>query len=406
MIMLTILRVAYRALSRNKLRSLLTMLGIIIGVAAVITMVSIGQGAQYNIEQQIASLGTNLLVITPGAQSAGGISFGAGTSTRLTEDDAKAIREQVFTASYVAPVCRAFGQVIYQNLNWYTTIFGSAPEFFIIRDWSVESGAYFTDADVRAGAKVCVVGQTVSTNLFGEDGDPIGKLIRVRNEPFRIVGVLSRKGQNAAGQDQDDIIIAPLTTVMRRLQRQPFISQILVSAETDKVVQKTLTDIRATLRDVHHLFFTQDDDFTIKTQDDIAQTATQTSQVLTILLAAIASVSLVVGGIGIMNIMLVSVTERTREIGIRMSIGARGTDILLQFLIEAVVLSLLGGGIGIVIGVISSDLISTFAEWPTFVSVGSIFLAFGFSLCVGVFFGFYPARKASTLNPIDALRYE
>ncbi len=403
---LTVLKVAYRALARNKMRSLLTMLGIIIGVAAVITMVSIGQGAQYTIEQQIAALGTNMLIITPGAQTSGGISMGAGTSTRLTEEDARAIRDQVPLALYVAPQCRAFGQIVFQNLNWNTGVIGSTPEFFQIREWDVESGSYFTDTDVRSGAKVCLLGHTVATNLFGENGDPIGKTIRIRNQPFRVLGVLQAKGQNAAGQDQDDIVIAPSTTVMHRLQRQPYIQQILVSAQSESLLPQTQEQIRGVLRDIHRLIAGQEDDFTIRNQTDIAQTATQTSQILTILLAAIASVSLVVGGIGIMNIMLVSVTERTREIGIRMSIGARSRDILTQFLVESVVLSLLGGILGIIIGIISSNLISVFAEWPTFVSLGSIIIACGFSLSIGVFFGFYPARKASTLNPIDALRYE
>ncbi len=402
---LNILLSAFRALQRNKMRSFLTMLGIIIGVGAVIIMLAIGQGAQYSVEQQISALGTNVLVILPGSQNTGGIRVGAGTSTTLTEDDAKAIAAECPAVGLVSPGTRAGGQVIAGNLNWATGIEGTGPDYLEIRKWSVEYGEYFTDQDVKGATKVCVLGKTVADNLF-PDASPVGMNVRIRNVPFKVIGVLTKKGQNAMGQDQDDIILAPYTTVTRRLTWYPYLRQILVSATSPAnipVAQQQITDL---LRMRHKIAAYDADDFTIRNQADLATAATATTQILTILLASIASVSLLVGGIGIMNIMLVSVTERTREIGIRMSVGARGKDILTQFLIEALVLSLLGGIAGILIGVGGSIAISGFAKWPTIITVFSIILSFGFSIAIGVFFGFYPARKAMLLNPIDALRYE
>ena len=402
---LTILISAFRALQRNKMRSFLTMLGIIIGVGAVIAMLAIGQGAEYSVKDQIASLGTNVLIILPGSQQQGAIRVGAGSMTTLTEEDAQAMQRDCPAVAFVSPGTRAMNQVIAGNLNWATVIDGEGAEYLEIRTWTVQYGDFFTDQDVKSAAKVCVLGKTVADNLF-PDGDPVGQTVRIRNVPVRVLGVLSKKGQNAMGQDQDDIIIAPYTTVLRRLSRLPFLRQIVVSATSPAAIdpaQKQITDL---LRMRHKISAYDPDDFTLRNQTDIAQAATATTQILTILLASIASVSLLVGGIGIMNIMLVSVTERTREIGIRMSVGARGRHILTQFLIEALVLSLLGGIVGMLLGIIGSSVISSMAKWPTIVTPFSIVLSFGFSIVVGIFFGFYPARKAALLNPIDALRYE
>ncbi len=402
---LNILRSAFRALRRNKLRSFLTMLGIIIGVAAVIAMLAIGQGAEYSVKEQISALGTNVLIVFPGSQQQGGIRVGAGSVTTLTEDDAAAILKECTAVAYVSPGTRSGGQVVAGNLNWGTSIEGTGSDYLEIRSWPVEYGEFYTDQDVKAASKVCVLGTTVSDALFPESS-PVGQTIRVRNVPCKVIGVLKRKGQNAMGQDQDDIILAPYTTVLRRLSHFPYLRQILVSANTPAQISLAQSQIAEVLRTRHRIAAYEPDDFTIRNQSDLAATATATTEILTILLASIASVSLLVGGIGIMNIMLVSVTERTREIGIRMSVGARGRDILTQFLIEALVLSLLGGILGILIGVGGSSAISTFAKWPTIITAFSIILSFGFSIVIGLFFGFYPARKAALLNPIDALRYE
>lgn len=402
---LNIIIAAFRALRRNKMRSFLTMLGIIIGVAAVITMLAIGQGAEYSVKQQIASLGTNVLIIFPGSQQQGGIRVGAGSMTTLTEDDAQAISTDCPAVAFVSPGTFAGGQVIAGNLNWATSIQGVGVDYSQIRDWDVQYGNFFTDQDVKGATKVCILGKTVADNLF-PDSDPVGQNIRIRNVPFKVIGVLTKKGQNAMGQDQDDVILAPYSTVQKRLSHYPYIRQILVSAVSPKEIETAQRQISELLRMRHKITAYEGDDFTIRNQSDLANAATATSQILTILLASIASVSLLVGGIGIMNIMLVSVTERTREIGIRMSVGARGKDILTQFLIEALVLSLLGGITGIILGIVGSRLISNFAGWPTFITAFSIILSFGFSILVGLFFGFYPARKAAMLNPIDALRYE
>jgi putative ABC transport system permease protein len=400
-----ILLSAFRALQRNKMRSFLTMLGIIIGVGAVIAMLAIGQGAEYAVTAQINALGTNALLIYPGSQQQGGIRSGAGSMTTLTEDDALAIQRECPAVALMSPGARAGGQVIAGNMNWGTSIEGTGTDYFEIRKWTIAYGDAYTEQDIKGAAKVCVLGSTVADNLF-PDGNAVGQNIRIRNVPFRVLGVLSKKGQNAMGQDQDDIILAPYTTVIRRLSHWPNLRQILVSATSAKAIPVAQTQIKELLRMRHKLSSTDDDDFTIRNQADLAAAATATTDILTILLAGIASVSLLVGGIGIMNIMLVSVTERTREIGIRMSVGACGRDILTQFLIEALVLSLLGGILGILIGLGGSTIISKIAKWPTIVTAFSIILSFGFSIAVGIFFGFYPARKAAMLDPIDALRYE
>jgi putative ABC transport system permease protein len=400
-----ILLSAFRALQRNKMRSFLTMLGIIIGVGAVIAMLAIGQGAEYSVQQSISALGTNVLMVFPGSQQQGGVRMGAGTVTTLTEEDALAIGKECPAVAYVSPGARSGGQIVAGNLNWATSIEGTSADYLEIRKWKVEYGSFYSEQDIKAAPKVCVIGRTIADNLFPES-DPIEQNIRIRNVPFKVIGVLEKKGQNAMGQDQDDIILAPYTTVLRRLSYSPNIRYILVSAISGNDIMNAQNQITELLRMRHKIGSYEADDFTIRNQTDLAATATQTSEIMTILLASIASVSLLVGGIGIMNIMLVSVTERTREIGIRMSVGARERDILTQFLIEALVLSLLGGMIGIFLGVLGSSLISGLAKWPTIVTAFSIFLSFGFSFAIGIFFGYYPARKAASLNPIDALRYE
>ncbi len=402
---LNILLSAFRALQRNKMRSFLTMLGIIIGVGAVIAMLAIGQGAEYSVKEQIASLGTNVLMVYPGAQQQAGVRSAAGAATTLTEDDALAISKECPAVQYISPGSMAGGQIIAGNLNWSTGIQGVGTDYLEIRQWPIEYGEFFTDQDIKAAAKVCILGRTVADNLFPESS-PVDQTIRIRSVPFKVVGVLTKKGQNAMGQDQDDVILAPYTTVILRLSHWPNLRFILVSATSLKDISVAQTQISELLRMRHKIQPYDSDDFTIRNQTDLAATATATTDILTILLASIASVSLLVGGIGIMNIMLVSVTERTREIGIRMSIGARSRDILTQFLIEALVLSLLGGIIGIILGVVGSSVISSLAKWPTIVTAFSIILSFGFSIAIGIFFGFYPARKAAMLNPIDALRYE
>jgi len=402
---LNIVLSAFRALQRNKMRSFLTMLGIIIGVSAVIAMLAIGQGAEYSVKQQIAALGTNVLMVYPGAQQQAGVRSGAGSATTLTEDDALAISRECSAVQYISPGAFAGGQVIAGNLNWSTSVQGVGSDYLEIRQWPIEYGDFFTDQDIKAATKVCILGKTVADNLF-PDASPVDQTIRIRSVPFKVAGVLTKKGQNAMGQDQDDVILAPYTTVIRRLSHWPNLRFVLVSATSLKDITAAQTQISELLRMRHKIQPYDADDFTIRNQTDLAATATATTQVLTILLASIASVSLLVGGIGIMNIMLVSVTERTREIGIRMSIGARARDILTQFLIEALVLSLLGGITGIIFGVVGSRVISSIAKWPTIITAFSIILSFGFSIAIGIFFGFYPARKAAMLNPIDALRYE
>lgn len=400
-----VLEVALISLSRNKMRSFLTMLGIIIGVGAVIAMMAVGNGAQQSIKDQIASLGTNVILVFPGSTNQSGVRTGMGTATSLTEQDIEAIRIQCPSVALITPSLRTGSQVIYQEMNWRTSIMGVNPDYFEIRSWPVSSGHYFTEADVRNATKVCVVGQTIVDNLF-KGADPIGQVIRIRRMPFKIVGVLSPKGQSAQGSDQDDVIIAPSSTVQRKMMGQFFFGSIMASAISEKQMDDAIRQITEVLRVQHKLQSWDENDFTVRSQTEIANAAQSTSQVLTILLASIASISLIVGGIGIMNIMLVSVTERTKEIGIRMSVGATGGNILSQFLIEAIVLSLLGGLIGVLLGSVTSSLISRIAGWTTLVSPESVFLAFAFSAAVGIFFGFYPARKAAQLNPIEALRYE
>jgi putative ABC transport system permease protein len=399
------LKIAGRALRRNKLRTLLTMLGMIIGVGAVIAMVGIGNGAKSQIEAQIASMGQNVVLVFSGSFSRGGIRSGWGGAGTLTIDDAEAIQREIPGVVAISPEIRTRAQIAAGNQNWNTSIQGESPEYFDIRQWPIIVGSPFTEQDVRGANKVAVIGKTIADELFpGED--PIGQVIRVKSVPFLIMGMLTPKGLSVQGQDQDDLIIVPYTSAMKRVQRVTTLGSIIVQAAKPTLLSPIQQQIIELLRQTHKITPGKDDDFTVRNQQEIAEMATAQSKTMTLLLAAIAMVSLVVGGIGIMNIMLVSVTERTREIGIRMAIGARGNDILLQFLTEAVTLSVIGGILGIGSGFGVSKLIAAKTTWPTLVPSEWVICAFFVSAAVGIFFGFYPARKASQLDPIDALRYE
>jgi putative ABC transport system permease protein len=398
-------KIALRALRRNKLRTVLTMLGMIIGVGAVIAMVSIGNGAKSQVEAQIASLGQNVIMVFSGSFNRGGARSGWGGAGTLMVDDAEAIQREIPGVTVLSQEVRSRGQVAAGNENWITQIQGESADYFTVRQWPIIQGASFGEQDIRSANKVAVIGKTIVDQLYpGED--PVGQIIRVKKVPFKIIGVLLAKGLTPWGQDQDDVIIVPYTSAMKRLFGVTTLQSVLVQTSSPKLLNSVQQQITDLLRQRHHMGPGRDDDFTVRNQQEIADAATATSKVMTILLAAIASVSLLVGGIGIMNIMLVSVTERTREIGIRMAVGARGTDVLLQFLTEAVTLSLIGGVIGIGLGLGVSKLLSAKMNWPTLTSPSSIVIAFFFSAAVGIFFGFYPARKASQLDPIDALRYE
>jgi putative ABC transport system permease protein len=402
---LKIIQVALKALNRNKMRTFLTMLGIIVGVVAVIAMISIGQGANASIQNDISSLGTNLLFVRSGSSFRGGIHYGSGSVTSLSADDAEAIVNECPSVSMASPTISTRAQVKYQNKNWNTSINGVGVDYLKIRNWELEAGSFFQKSNIGSAAKLCVIGKTVLEELFDSE-NPIGQIIRIRGIPFTVIGVLREKGESGGWMDQDDIIMVPYTSVQKRLMEIDYISSIDVSAIDSNSMDKAEEEIRTSLRNRHKLSTYEEDDFNIRSMADISQFATETTETMTLLLGSIASVSLIVGGIGIMNIMLVSVTERIREIGVRMAVGARESDILKQFLIESIVLSVTGGLVGIVLGIIGSKAISTFAGWTTLISPGSILLAFAFSAVVGIFFGFYPATKASKLNPIEALRYE
>jgi len=384
------------------------MLGIIIGVGAVIAMVAVGSGAKRRIADQIASMGSNLLIVLSGSSTSGGLRFGSGTVPTLTVDDAKAILNEIPSVKYVAPTLGGGAQVVFGNQNWSTIINGTTPEVLEIREWFLAEGRSFTQQDVDGATKVCLLGKTIVDNLFGGI-DPIGQIIRIKMVPFTVIGVLAPKGQSTMGQDQDDTIIIPLTTAQKKLFGMQFpgmVRLIMVQATAPEVMKDVENQINDLLRQRHHIQPKQDNDFSVRNLTEIMSTAEQSANVMRYLLFAIALISLIVGGIGIMNIMLVSVTERTREIGIRIAVGAKGRDILLQFLIESLVLSLAGGTLGIAIGIAGTLILSSFTQWPTLFSIEAILLAFLFSSLVGIFFGFYPARKASLLNPIEALRYE
>jgi putative ABC transport system permease protein len=401
-------KIALRALWVNKMRSFLTMLGIIIGVGAVITMLAVGKGASEKIAEQIASVGSNLIMVIPGSITQGGIRMGSGSHSTLTSDDAEAIEKECSAVSAVAPIVNTAAQVVYGNQNWATGIYGTFPGILEVKDCKLVTGRNFVDQDIRSATKVCILGQTVVDNLFGGI-DPIGQIIRIKKVPFTVIGILETKGQSIMGQDQDDVIYIPLTTAQKKIVATSIpgmVRTIMVkarSAEDMSLAEKQVTEL---LRQRHRTGANKEDDFTVRNLSQMMQVAEQSANVMTILLGAIASISLLIGGIGIMNIMLVSVTERTREIGIRMAIGAKTWDIRIQFVIEALTLSMIGGIFGITLGVTGSSILSAAAGWTTIVSPLSIILAFGFSGLVGIFFGFYPAYKASLLNPIDALRYE
>ena len=398
------LRIALKALNRNKMRTMLTMLGMIIGVGAVITMVALGKGAQTTIEEQVKAAGTNLINVMSGNFSQGGVRMGQGQSNTLMPEDAEALRA-LPGVQFVVAVATTRGQVVAGNQNWSTQVEGTDVEMPLIRSWSTKYGSFFSPQDVSGAAKVAVLGTVVADTVFGPDSDPTGQMIRIRSQPFRVVGVMTSKGQSGTGEDQDDRIFVPYTTVIKKLQGQQHIQRIQVSAVTPDVapVALAITDV---LRTRHKLMPGDPDDFMVRTLEEMAAVRSETARTMGTLLAAIAGVSLLVGGIGIMNIMLVSVTERTREIGLRMAIGARGKDVLLQFLVEAVVLSLFGGIIGIAFGFGLAEAAERFLQWPTTIPPNAIGMAFGFAAATGVFFGFYPARKAARLDPIEALRFE
>ncbi len=400
-----IIRVALRALARNKLRTILTMLGIIIGVGAVICTVAIGQGASEQVQQQIQSLGTNVIMVFAGSVNTGGVRMGNGATKTLTADDAQAVLQHVQGVTAISPIVQASVQAVNGNENWLTRATGSSQDFPQIRNWPVVSGSFFSQRDVDMASDVCVIGKTVATQLFG-DQDPVGQMIRVQNLPFRILGILQEKGQSSSGQDQDDILFMPYTTVQKKISGISWIQMMMVATASQDLNPSVQNGIAALLRQRHHLRTGEDDDFIIRNPSEMAQTAAATANTMTLLLGTVGAVSLVVGGIGIMNIMLVSVTERTREIGVRMAVGATEANVKWQFLSEALVLSSLGGLIGIAVGMLASALISNSLGWPTLVSKLSIFVAVLFSALVGISFGFYPAVKAAQLNPIEALRYE
>ena len=399
------IRIAHRALRRNTLRSALTMLGVIIGVAAVIAMLAIGQGAQAAIRAQIASLGSHTLVIQPGSMTQSGVRYGWGSRTTLRMADVQAILNECPAVASATPLLRSGFQVVYTNQNWPTTVQGTGIEYLAIREWSLATGEWFSSQEIDATSKVAVLGETVRAQLFGS-ADPVGQIIQVGNVPFRVMGVLESKGQSAWGQDQDDIILTPYTTMQKKVWKTTSIHSILAAAGSDAELPQAIEQVTALLRQRHRLQPWQENDFSVQPLADMAAVEEESTRVMTLLLGSIASISLLVGGIGIMNIMLVSVTERTREIGIRLAVGAKQKDILWQFLVEALTLSVSGGIVGIVLGLAGSQLVSTTAGWPLLVSWSAIALAVAFAGAVGIFFGFYPARKAAQLDPIQALRYE
>ncbi|BAU52355.1 ABC transporter permease [Mucilaginibacter gotjawali] len=406
MSLINLIRIALKALQRNKLRALLTMLGIIIGVAAVIAMVAIGQGSKQSIHDQLSKMGTNMITVQAASNLTGGVKIAGSSFQTLTIKDIVALKANPVYITEVSPSVSAKGQSINGALNWPTTMAGVAPEYLDIRKLTIRDGIAFSDNDVLTSAKVCLIGQTVIDNLFPNGENPIGKVIRFGNIPFQVIGVLSAKGFNAFGQDQDDILIAPYTSVQKRILATIYYQNIYASAVDESVTDSAVSEMTRVLRTSHRLTNAEDNDFTVRTQQELIATLSSTSGLLTVLLTVIAGISLVIGGIGIMNIMYVSVTERTREIGLRMSIGARGKDILLQFLMEAILISLTGGVIGVLLGFLSTWLVTLLLKWPTVVSNSSVLLSFVVCALTGIFFGYYPAQKASRLDPIEALRYE
>lgn len=399
-------KIALRALSNNKMRVFLTMLGIIIGVASVITMLAIGQGSKRSIQQQISEMGSNMIMIHPGAEMRGGVRQDPSSIQTLKLENYDKLRDECSYLSGISPNVSASGQLIAGANNYPSSVSGVSIDYLTIRQLSVENGEMFTEADIQTAAKVCVIGKTIVDNLFPDGSDPIGKVIRCNKIPLRVVGVLKSKGYNSMGMDQDDVVLAPYTTVMKRLLAQTYLSGIFASAITEDMTDMAVDEISTILRREHKLKKTDSDDFTIRTQQELSSMMNTTTDLMTTLLACIAGISLIVGGIGIMNIMYVSVTERTREIGLRMSVGARGVDILSQFLIEAILISITGGLIGVIIGCVSSLIVKNVAHWPVFIQPWSVLLSFAVCTVTGVFFGWYPAKKAADLDPIEAIRYE
>lgn len=403
---INLIKIAKNALMRNKFRAFLTMLGIIIGVASVIAMLAIGQGSKKSIQDQMSSMGSNLVFIMPGSQQRGGVMMGNSGSQTLKMADVEAIRQQCPDITAVSPEVRSSGQAVFGNLNWPTSLYGGNTLYLGIKKFEVESGRLFTDREIASLAKVCLIGKTVVENIFPKGADPIGQTIRFKEIPMKIIGVLSEKGQNSFGQDQDDILIAPYTTVQRRFLAIDFITGIYTSAISEDKTEEAITQLTNVMRKQHKISKPTDDDFRVMSQSELVKTFTSISDILTTLLGAIAGIALLVGGIGIMNIMYVSVTERTREIGLRMSIGGKGRDILMQFLIESTMLSVSGGVIGILLGYLVSAIIGSLMGWPVVIMTQSVVLSFLVCSAIGIFFGWYPAKKAASLNPIDALRYE
>lgn len=401
-----LIKVATTAIWRNKFRAFLTMLGIIIGIGSVITMLAIGQGSKKSIQDQVSSMGSNLVMVFPGNQSKGGVRMGSDSNQNLSLEDVNAISNQCDAISMISPEVRGSGQAVYSKQNAPTTVFGGNTDYLDIKKFKVESGRMFNNKDLRAASKVCLLGKTVIKNLFGENVDPIGSTIRFKKIPLLVIGVLESKGQNSFGQDQDDMILCPYTTVQKRILAISNVQSILASATNENSSDAAVEEITQILRERHKIKANEDDDFTVRTQAELIKTFTSISDVLTVLLGAIAGISLLVGGIGIMNIMYVSVTERTREIGLRMAIGAKSSDILMQFLTEAVLLSVVGGIIGVLLGLGATTLLSSILNWPTEIMTESVIVSFFVCSAIGVFFGWYPAHKASRLDPIDALRYE
>lgn len=400
-----LIKIAWKAILLNKTRAMLTMLGIIIGVASVIAMLAIGEGSKESIKKNISSMGANLITIRPGAGMMGGVRSDPSSMQTLTLNDYKTLKTQTHYIKYISPMVNGSGQSIAGSNNWPTTIYGASPEYLSIRDWSVEKGSMFTEDDIESYAKVAVIGKTVQENLFPNE-DPIGKMIRFKNIPFKVIGILKEKGENTFGQDQDDIIIAPYTAVQKRILAQKYLQSIVASSISEDDSEAAVNEITTIMEKQHNIKEGDDNDFNVSSQQEIISTFSSTSEMLTVLLVAIASISLIVGGIGIMNIMYVSVKERTKEIGLRMAIGAKGKDILLQFLIESVLISITGGILGVFIGLGATFAIKQFAGWPVSITMSSIVISFAVCTITGVFFGWYPARKAAQSDPINALRYE
>ncbi len=398
--------IALSAIKRNKMRSILTILGIVIGVAAVIAMLAIGNGSNESIKETISSMGTNLINVMPAHQTVGGVKQGASSSPTLDVEDVTYIEEHSKLIDAVSPELDGSGQIVYGSNNWPTTIYSGDEDYDYIKKFEVKSGRMYSSKEIRNASKVCLIGQTIVENVFDEDENPVGKIIRFNNIPFKVIGVLSEKGDSTLGDDQDDMILAPYTTVMKRLFRQTHLRAIVLSAKSEEMIEETTTEITALLRKSHKLNVDEDDDFEIRTQEELVSNFTSISEMMLVLLGSIAAISLVVGGIGIMNVMYMSVTERTREIGLRMAIGGKSKFILQQFLLEAMLLSILGGIVGVVVGIVASKIVGSASGWPILITTNSILLSFLFCTFIGIFFGWYPARKASALNPIDALRHE